>query len=298
MKILLTGANGQLGRCLHDRLQLNNEFDFLALGRNELDITDALQVEKTLADIQPDIVINAAAYTAVDKAESEPGIASVINEQGAKNLARSCDKHGSALIHVSTDYVFDGRASQPYKETDETSPVGTYGKTKLAGEQVIASLCPRHIILRTAWVYSEYGQNFVKTMLRLANTRDELNVVEDQLGCPTYAGDIAEAILKICQVLPTEPDWGIYHYVGATQCSWAEFARMIFAEARQADVLQKVIQVNGIPTSEYPTPAERPKYSVLDCKKITGQFGVVPVPIEQSLPKVLKALTALESNKD
>ncbi len=304
MKVLVTGANGQLGRCLQDRLRAKTGFDFLALDSKELDITDAAQIEKTLAQFQPGIVVNAAAYTAVDKAESEPEKADKINRQGTENLARACTNSGAVLVHVSTDYVFDGTATQPYKESDTTAPLGVYGKTKLAGEQGVASLCPKHIILRTAWVYSEYGQNFVKTMLRLAASRTELNVVEDQQGCPTYAGDIAEAILTICQAMEagtgtmSESEWGIYHYVGATQCSWADFARVVFVEARNAGMLEQGIQVHGIPTSEYPTPAERPRYSVLDCKKIRENFGVAPVPLEQSLPVVLSALNALEANKD
>jgi len=298
MKLLVTGANGQLGSCLLDRLQANRDFEVAAMDRAGLDIGDAAQVDKVLNELMPDVIINAAAYTAVDRAEEEPEVARRVNGQGAENLARSAARLDIALIHMSTDYVFDGKGNRPYKESDETMPAGIYGQTKLAGEQSVASLCPRHIILRTAWVYSEYGNNFVKTMLRLAGTRDELKVVEDQIGCPTYAGDIAEAILKICHELPHNPAWGIYHYVGATQCSWAEFARAVFAEARKLGMLQKEVLVHDIPTSEYPTPAERPKYSVLDCKKINEHFDVIPVAMEQSLPGVLAALESLESQKD
>ncbi|MEQ9023519.1 MAG: dTDP-4-dehydrorhamnose reductase [Pseudomonadales bacterium] len=292
MKVLVTGSNGQLGRCLIDRLQLNSGFEFVALDKSRLDIGDAAQVDKTLNEVNPDVVINAAAYTAVDRAEEEPELAQRVNGQGAENLARSAARLDIALIHVSTDYVFDGKADHPYKESDATMPAGVYGQTKLAGEKEVSGCCPKHIILRTAWVYSEYGHNFVKTMLRLAATRDELNVVADQIGCPTYAGDIADAILKICLDLSDNPAWGIYHYVGATECSWAEFARAVFAEARKQGILQKEVLVHDIPTSEYPTLAERPKYSVLDCKKISTNFAVIPEPLAQSLPRVLESLVS------
>lgn len=308
MKVLVTGANGQLGRCLIDRLQSNSGFEFVALDKSGLDIGDPVQVDNILNEVNPDVVINAAAYTAVDRAEEEPELARRVNAQGAENLARSAARLDIALIHVSTDYVFDGegshpddekrshpddkKRSHPYKESDITRPAGVYGQTKLAGEKAVSGYCPKHIILRTAWVYSEYGNNFVKTMLRLAGTRDELNVVADQLGCPTYAGDIADTILKICPGLSDNPPWGIYHYAGATRCSWAEFARAVFAEARNQGIVQKEVLVHDIPSSEYPTPAKRPKYSVLDCEKISANFDVMPVPLAQSLPKVLASLVS------
>ena len=290
MKVLLTGANGQLGRCLVDRLQQNDTIEFSALDKQSLDIGNIDQVKAIAADIKPDVIINAAAYTGVDKAESEVESARRVNEIGAANLAKAAANLGVPLIHVSTDYVFDGLAKQPYKETDATGPTGVYGQTKLAGEDAVQAICAKHIILRTAWVYSEYGSNFVKTMLRLAETRDELNVVEDQTGCPTYAGDIADAILKICLNISTNPDWGVYHYVGATQCTWAEFARTIFREAETLGILVRQIAVRGIPSSDYPTPAERPKYSVLHCQKVKNTFDVSPIPLTQSLPRMLAAL--------
>jgi dTDP-4-dehydrorhamnose reductase len=290
MKVLLTGANGQLGRCLVDRLQQNDTIEFSALDKQSLDIGNIDQVKAIAADIKPDVIINAAAYTGVDKAESEVESARRVNEIGAANLAKAAANLGVPLIHVSTDYVFDGLAKQPYKETDATGPTGVYGQTKLAGEDAVQAICAKHIILRTAWVYSEYGSNFVKTMLRLAETRDELNVLEDQTGCPTYAGDIADAILKICLNISTNPDWGVYHYVGATQCTWAEFARTIFREAETLGILVRQIAVRGIPSSDYPTPAERPKYSVLHCQKVKNTFDVSPIPLTQSLPRMLAAL--------
>jgi len=289
MNVLLTGANGQLGRCLVDRLQQNDRFKFTALDRQSLDISDIDQVKAIVADTEHDIIINAAAYTGVDKAETDVENARRVNEIGAANLAEIAKNLGVPLIHVSTDYVFDGHADKPYTETDSNGPTGVYGQTKLAGEAVIQSICPKHIILRTAWVYSEYGSNFVKTMLRLAETRDELNVVEDQTGCPTYAGDIADTILKICLGISTDTKWGIYHYVGATQCTWAEFARTIFREAETLGILARKIVVHGIPSSAYPTQAERPKYSVLDCRKVVNAFDVLPIELKQSLPRMLEA---------
>jgi len=290
MNVLLTGANGQLGRCLIDRLQRDDTFVFTALNRESLDISDVDQVKAFAADLEPDVIINAAAYTGVDKAESDVENARRVNEIGAANLAGIAKNMKIPLIHISTDYVFDGRADKPYIESDPTGPTGVYGQTKLAGETVIQSICPKHVILRTAWVYSEYGSNFVKTMLRLAETRDELNVVEDQTGCPTYAGDIADAILKICLRISTDPKWGLYHYVGAIQCTWAEFARAIFREAKTLGILNKKIDVHGIHSSAYPTAAERPKYSVLDCRKVQKAFDVLPIELKQSLPRMLEAL--------
>ena len=289
MNVLLTGANGQLGRCLVDRLQQNHAFEFTALDKQALDIGDANQVAAIVAELKPDVIINAAAYTAVDQAESDVENARRVNELGAANLARAATKQNIPLIHVSTDYVFDGCADKPYKEMDVTGPSGVYGRTKLAGEEAIQAVCSKHIILRTAWVFSEYGNNFVKTMLRLAETRDEISVVDDQTGCPTYAGDIADVILTICRKVSEDLSWGVYHYVGATRCTWAEFAQTIFREAETQEILTKTMVVQGIPSSEYPTPAQRPTYSVLDCQKIKNAFDVSPIELTQSMPRMLAA---------
>lgn len=289
MNVLLTGANGQLGRCLVDRLQQNHAFEFTALDKQALDIGDANQVAAVVAELKPDVIINAAAYTAVDQAESDVENARRVNELGAANLARAATNQNIPLIHVSTDYVFDGCADKPYKEMDVTVPSGVYGQTKLAGEEAIQAVCSKHIILRTAWVFSEYGNNFVKTMLRLAETRDEISVVDDQTGCPTYAGDIADVILTICRKVSEDLPWGVYHYVGATRCTWAEFARAIFREAETQEILAKSMVVKGIPSSEYPTPAQRPTYSVLDCQKIKNAFDVSPIELTQSMPRMLAA---------
>ncbi|WP_437214107.1 dTDP-4-dehydrorhamnose reductase [Pectobacterium sp. LFLA-215] len=265
MKILLTGANGQLGRCFQDRLPA--EWEILATDAAELDITDLNQVEEAVKAFQPDAIINAAAYTAVDKAESEPELAAKINVTGPENLAIIASKQGIRLVHVSTDYVFDGNATEPYNEDSATNPLSVYGKTKLAGEQAVAQVSPEAIIVRTAWVFSEYGNNFVKTMLRLGKERDRLSIVGDQRGCPTYAGDLAQAIIALLQ---QNAAGGIYHYSGNEEVSWYEFAKTIFETAKQQGVIDEMPQVTAISTEHYPTPAHRPQYSSLSCEKIKG----------------------------
>ncbi|RJL51955.1 dTDP-4-dehydrorhamnose reductase [Pectobacterium carotovorum] len=263
MRILLTGANGQLGRCFQDRLP--TEWEILATDTAELDITDLARVKEVVKDFQPDAIVNAAAYTAVDKAESEPELAEKINATGPENLAIVASKQGIRLVHVSTDYVFDGNATEPYHEDSATNPLSVYGKTKLAGEQAVTQAAPEAIIVRTAWVFSEYGNNFVKTMLRLAKERDTLGIVADQRGCPTYAGDLAQAIISL---LDKNVEGGIYHYCGDEEVSWYEFAQAIFEMAKQQGVIDKVPLVTAITTEQYPTPAHRPQYSSLSCEKI------------------------------
>ncbi|CAI0690772.1 dTDP-4-dehydrorhamnose reductase [Serratia entomophila] len=263
MKVLLTGSKGQLGSCFCDRLPAG--WDVLATDSDSLDITDLARVKQVVADYRPDAIVNAAAYTAVDKAETESELAARINEQGPKNLAQAAAEAGCRLIHVSTDYVFDGQAKMPYREADVTNPLGVYGKTKLDGEIAVAAAHPEAIIIRTAWVFSEYGNNFVKTMLRLAKDRDVLGIVADQRGCPTYAGDIAQAIIDLLQ---RRAEGGVYHFCGDKEVSWSEFAEAIFAAAMAQGLLEKSPQVNGITTEQYPTPAKRPAYSSLDCEKI------------------------------
>ncbi|TKY82338.1 dTDP-4-dehydrorhamnose reductase [Pectobacterium polonicum] len=265
MRILLTGANGQLGRCFQDRLPVG--WEILATDSAELDITDLERVEEVVKNFQPDAIVNAAAYTAVDKAESEPELAAKINVIGPENLAIVASKQGIRLVHVSTDYVFDGNATEPYREDSTTNPLSVYGKTKLAGEQAVAKASPEAIIVRTAWVFSEYGNNFVKTMLRLAKERDTLSIVNDQRGCPTYAGDLAQAIISL---LEKNAEGGIYHYCGDKEVSWYEFAKTIFEMAEQQGVIDKIPQVTEISTEHYPTPAHRPQYSSLSCEKIKG----------------------------
>ncbi|MFT7009298.1 MAG: dTDP-4-dehydrorhamnose reductase [Colwellia sp.] len=275
MKILIAGKNGQVGSCLVDLLEEQTELTFLALDREELDITDPIQVDKIVSEFRPNIIVNAAAYTAVDKAEQECELANAINRDGPQNLALAANKINAAIIHISTDYVFDGDRAESYTELDVTAPQGEYGRSKLAGEQAVALACPKHIILRTAWVFSEHGNNFVKTMLRVAKTRDTLDVVADQFGGPTYAGDIAKTILTISKQIALDDDvYGIYHFSGFPHVSWHTFAEKIFDMALEQDLLVQPMKVNLITTLDYPTPAKRPANSRLNCDKIYNAFDI------------------------
>ena len=276
MKILVTGANGQVGHCLQQQLAESN-WEFVALTRAELDISAAKAVETAVQQIQPDVIINAAAYTAVDKAEQERDLAFAINRDGPANLARAAKHINAAILHISTDYVFAGDAAGTYNEDAPTAPQGVYGHSKLEGEQAVAAANDKHIILRTAWVFGEHGNNFVKTMIRMGGTRDTLGIVADQEGGPTYAGDIAKALLVIAQQYTAGKTiaWGIYHYSGLPHISWFGFAQHIFAEVEQAQLYEKAVpQLNAITTADYPTPAKRPANSKLDCSKIEHMFGV------------------------
>jgi len=270
MVVLVTGASGQLGQALQSISGEYQEIDFIFAASSDLDITDSEKVTAYIRKTNPDYCINAAAYTAVDKAESEPEQAFLINVKGPQNLAEACAETNTVLLHISTDFVFNGTKSTPYTETDTPDPKGVYGKTKLEGERAIQQSTDQFYIVRTSWVYSEFGNNFMKTMLRLALERDTLNVVNDQIGTPTHAVDLAEVLVQIIkQDFEGElKPYGIYNFSNEGQCSWYDFAKKIF-EVNQID-----IQVNPIPTSAYPTPAERPKYSVLDKSKIKNTFGV------------------------
>jgi len=275
MKILIAGKNGQVGSCLVDQLDVMPDVTLLALGRDQFDITDATQVNKVVAEFNPNIIINAAAYTAVDKAEQESELAHTINRDGPHNLAVAASKIDATIIHISTDYVFNGDSAESYTESDMTAPQGEYGRSKLAGEQAVAKACSKHIILRTAWVFCEHGNNFVKTLLRLAKTRDSLDVVADQFGGPTYAGDIAKAIVTISkQIIDGKQAYGIYHYSGFPHVSWHTLAEKVFDIALELGVLKQSIQVNPITTKDYPTPAKRPANSRLNCHKIDSEFGI------------------------
>ena len=277
MKILIAGKNGQVGRCLVDLLEAQTELTFLALDREELDITDPIQVDKIVSEFQPNIIINAAAYTAVDKAEQECDLAKAINRDGPHNLAHAANKINAAIIHISTDYVFNGDGAESYTESDVTAPQGEYGRSKLAGEQAVAQACSKHIILRTAWVFGEHGNNFVKTMLRLAQNRDELGVVADQFGGPTYAGDIANALIVMVKALQAgNTHYGVYHFSGKPYVSWHQFAREIFEKANEKKILNKQMTVNAITSEQYPTTAKRPANSKLNCQKIEQNFGIKP----------------------
>jgi len=276
MKILVTGSKGQVGQSLVRLLEARNDVELRALDRDKLDITNKQEVDSIVADFAPDIVINAAAYTAVDKAESDIQLATAINRDGPLFLAEAAQKIGAALLHISTDYVFDGKKVGSYSEEDQTEPQSVYGKTKLEGEFAVASVCERHIILRTAWVFSEYGNNFVKTMLRLAETHDNLSIVGDQSGGPTYALDIAKALVLISEQITTGRDveYGTYHFSGLPHVSWYEFADAIFSAAGSQMLISNKPVLKSITTSEYPTAAKRPANSKLNIDKIYNDFAI------------------------
>lgn len=297
MVVLVTGANGQLGQALQFISGNYPEMNFVFCDSAALDITNLENCETVFQEHQPNFCINAAAYTAVDKAESEPQIAFDVNANGPENLAITCKKHNTVLLHVSTDFVFDAYFSQgiayydreqrlPLKsdlglqETDVPFPNGLYGLTKLQGEQAIEAVWEKHFIIRTSWVYSQFGNNFLKTMLRLASERTSLSVVSDQIGTPTYAVDLAEVLLKI--ITSETTTFGIYNFSNEGQCSWYEFAEEIFLQKEVA------IDLQAIPTKSYPTPAKRPAYSVLDKSKIKATFGVNIKDWKTSLKDCLK----------
>ncbi|KPM75464.1 dTDP-4-dehydrorhamnose reductase [Pseudoalteromonas sp. UCD-33C] len=269
MKVLLTGANGQLGLCFQDRIC--DSIELTALSSKELDITCKAAVQKIVNTVKPNVIVNCAAYTAVDKAENEPELAHAVNCQGPENLAYAAAMLDIPLIHVSTDYVFDGNATEPYLPTDATSPQGVYGQTKLAGEQAIKAITSKHIVIRTAWVFSEYGNNFVKTMLRLASERDELGIVADQHGCPTYAGDLAALIVALVTRIESGDfsDYGLYHFCGDKAVSWFEFAESIFAVKAKLNTDFSIPKLNKLTTEQFPTPAKRPKYSVMQDNRLS-----------------------------
>lgn len=286
VKFLITGAKGQVGHCLTQQLQGKHEI--LAVDRDELDITDQSAVKNAVENFHPDVIINAAAHTAVDRAETEVELSEAINVKGPQYLAEAAKEVGAVILHISTDYVFDGQREGKYKETDATDPQGVYGKTKLEGEQAVAKANDKFIVLRTAWVFGEHGNNFVKTMLRLAKTRDTLGVVADQIGGPTYAGDIAASLIQIAEKVSAgeEIQYGIYHFTGEPYVSWCDFAKAIFDEAVSQNVLEKAPLVNAISTADYPTPAKRPANSCLDLTKIQQVFGIQPSDWKKALKNI------------
>ncbi|MCI7353646.1 MAG: dTDP-4-dehydrorhamnose reductase [[Actinobacillus] rossii] len=289
-KFLITGAKGQVGHCLTE--QLMGKAEILAVDRDELDITDQSAVKKMVEFFKPDVIINAAAHTAVDRAETEVELSEMINVNGPRYLAEAANEIGAVILHISTDYVFDGTGTSEYSEEDKPNPQGVYGRTKLAGEFAVQAANPKHIILRTAWVFGEHGHNFVKTMLRLAKERESLGIVGDQFGGPTYAGDIAKALIEMAnQILAgKENAFGIYHFTGKPYVSWYEFAKAIFAEAEMQKILERQPLVNCIATSDYPTPAKRPTNSRLNLGKIDRTFGIQPSDWRTAL-KNIKAYT-------
>ena len=269
ISVLLFGAAGQVGSdCLTALQEVG--FPVIPITRKQVDFAQAESVMTAVKIAQPNVVINACAYTAVDKAEEEPLLADQINHKSVDALAQVCNELSIPLIHISTDYVFDGKAKEPYKEEDLVNPASVYGQTKLAGERAIQNQLVQHIILRTSWVFGEHGHNFVKTMLRLGAERDQLKVVHDQLGCPTYVGDIVSTIVFLCEKLDQDENlpWGVYHCCSKGVVSWYEFACAIFDEAKKKELLMNVPDVIPIPTSGFPTPAPRPAYSVLQTNKL------------------------------
>lgn len=276
MRVLITGCFGQVGSCLTKQLANSENITVCALDREHLDITNQDAVNAAVAQFEPTIIINAAAHTAVDKAEEEIELSYAINRNGPKYLAQAAQSVGAAILHISTDYVFEGNKAGEYVETDVTNPQGVYGQSKLAGEIAVAEACEKHIILRTAWVFGESGNNFVKTMLRLGENRDALSIVGDQFGGPTYAGDIANTLIQIAKRINQGDavEYGVYHYSGLPHVSWFDFADAIFDVAVEQGVLEKEPTLTSITTEQYPTPAKRPSNSRLNTEKITLGFSV------------------------
>lgn len=286
MKILITGANGQLGRELHASLERQLPGQTVYTDAEQLDITDARQVEDFISTGNFTHIVNCAAYTAVDKAESDQTMCYRINADAVCNLASVAAKCGCKVIHISTDYVFDGRAHSPYRETDKVNPLSNYGASKRKGEMVLLSLCPDAIIIRTAWLYSTTGHNFVKTMLKFGRENKEIRVVSDQVGTPTYASDLAEVIVGILRARQWTP--GIFHFTDEGVCSWYDFSKAIFRYAGIRNC--KVIPIN---TEDYPTAAVRPPYSVLDKTTIKKTYGIEIPHWEESLALCIARLSAL-----
>lgn len=279
--ILVTGANGQLGMEFRAIAGNYPDYDFIFVSRQDFPIDNFGAVESFLQSTHIDFCINCAAYTAVDQAESDRGNAFYINGAAAGNLARLCNIHGVRFVHFSTDYVFNGKSEKPYLETDATDPVNGYGESKLNGELEIIKNNPDAIIIRTSWVYSSFGKNFVKTMMKLMTERESISVVNDQFGCPTYANDLAAAVMQIIQ---QENIPGIYNYCNSGTINWFQFAEAI------KEIARLNCTINPIPTSAYPTPARRPAYSVLDTKKIRDTFKIQIPAWKDSLTSCMKLL--------
>ena len=272
MRVAIIGTSGQLATELRRRPWGSG---LVPCVPEKVDITDTAQLPRLLDRLQPDLVLNASAYTAVDRAEEERERAFAVNATGPGNLAAWCSSHGAALVHVSTDYVFDGRKPSAYVEADVTAPLGVYGASKLAGEEALRATLARHVILRTSWVFSAHGQNFVKTMLRLARERDELRVVADQHGKPTSAADLADAMIHVARHIGEgTASWGTFHFAGAGPTTWHGFAQAIVEE--QATTTGRRPTVTPIGTADYPTPAQRPRNSVLDTSRFEAAYGLAP----------------------
>ncbi len=283
MVILVTGGNGQLGQSLQYIASKYESFQFVFTDAADLDITNLEECYSFFDKLKPQYCINAAAYTAVDKAETDEEMAHKINCIGAENLAKAALKYNCVLLHISTDFIFDGQKTTPYTELDQPNPTGVYGKTKLDGELAIQAVFDTYFIIRTSWVYSQFGANFMKTMLRLASERETLSVVNDQIGTPTNAVDLANCLVQICMTnnqQPTINNYGIYNFSNEGQCSWYDFAKEIFEKNNI------IMDVQPIATTAYPTPAKRPKYSVLDKSKIKSVFGLEIKDWTESLEEI------------
>lgn len=291
MKVLLTGKNGQLGRCIQDLLSCYQDITLVAFDSSELDITDVSAVTIAFTREKPEVIVNAAAYTAVDQAETEVERAFLVNCTGVANLAYAAYEHDIPIIHISTDYVFDGEAVEPYFAESLVQPIGIYGHSKLAGERILSQITPQHIIVRTAWVFSEYGHNFVKAILRLAQTRTQLCVVSDQYGSPTDARDLARAILQLCLVIAAgRQPWGTYHFAGDQPTSRYGLARTILKKAVQQGLLEQLPELCAISTVQYPTLAKRPSYSVLKDHNLQRLYGISASDWSAGLDRVLTQL--------
>ncbi len=282
--ILVTGANGQLGNEIRVLAAHFPTLKILFASRNELDITDFDSVKKFLLDNEPKVLINCAAYTAVDKAEAEPDLAKLINTTATGYLADACKLAAIPFIHISTDFVYDGNKTLPHVENENANPIGVYAKTKWDGEQLALQKHTKTIVVRTSWVYSSFGNNFVKTMLRLAREKPELKVVNDQTGSPTYARDLADALLKITLLCETMKPWGVYNFSNDGTITWFEFAKQILM-TREIPT-----PVYPITTEQFPTPARRPAYSVMSKEKMAKTFGITPKPWKLSLEECLKLI--------
>jgi len=286
--ILIIGSKGQLGQCLSSQLD-KTYYEVIYTSRKEINIANLGATKVKIININPSIVINASAYSDVDKAEENKQAAELINHLAVANIANTCKEVGCWLIHISSDYVFDGNNNQPYREMDITNPKSIYGKSKLEGEYAIQASGCKYLILRTAWLFSEYGNNFMKTMLKLGASHDNLSVVGDQFGCPTYAQDIAKAIVRILDYLPDQNIIGVYHFCGDEQCSWFQFSHEIFKQAKEFGFLIPS-NLQSISSKEYPALAARPSYSVLDSNKCFEVFGIEPSDWKLGIVSVLRKL--------
>ncbi|MCC7384171.1 MAG: dTDP-4-dehydrorhamnose reductase [Deltaproteobacteria bacterium] len=289
MRVLVVGSGGQLGFELM-RARWAPRIEVRGIDLPELDVGDERAVEAAVASVDGGVVVNSSAYTAVDKAETEEALAFKVNQDGPRSLAQACRRHNAALIHVSTDYVFDGSKSGAYTELDPTAPIGVYGRSKEAGERGIRRTLECHLILRTSWLYGIHGTNFVKTMLRLGRERDRLRVVDDQHGCPTAAQDLASAIVTLVDRIAAgdKMSWGTYHFANRGRTTWCNFARVILEAASR--YTGRKVHVDAITTADYPTPAKRPANSELDTSRIEQVFGIRPAPWGESLQRVIAEL--------